>query len=95
MLGMGLGEGIEPALQGVLTFITDPTDYSQLFGILALVDSIAELVGGPLNASLMAVGRSSNTPSAGMNFLSSAVSFFSPHTSDDENSICWQLPHKC
>ena len=57
MLGMGLGEGTEPALQGLITFINDPSDYSQLFGIIALVDNLAELIGGPLSAILMKIGE--------------------------------------
>ena len=74
MLGMGLGEGTEPALQGLISSVTEPSDYSQLFGTIALVDSMAELVGGPMTASLMSVGRSKHGDSNGLNFLSSAVS---------------------
>ena len=73
MLGMGLGEGTEPALQGLITFLNEPSDYSQLFGIVALVDNLAELIGGPLSASLMKIGRSEHGVSGGWNFVSSAV----------------------
>ena len=87
MLGMGLGEGTEPALQGLITFITEPSDYSQLFGVLALVDSVAGLIGGPVSASLMTVGRSQDSDSNGLNFLSSAVSI-TVSTMRAQSSLC-------
>ena len=77
MFGMGLGEGMEPALQGIVTWINDPAHYAQLFTTLAVVDTIAELIGGPLTATLMSIGRTSTTPSAGYCFLASAVMFLS------------------
>jgi hypothetical protein len=77
MFGMGLGEGIEPALQGIVTWINDPAYYSQLFTTLAIVDTISELIGGPLTATLMSIGRTDDTASAGYCFLVSAVMFLS------------------
>ncbi|MCJ1251903.1 hypothetical protein MMC30_009141 [Trapelia coarctata] len=58
MLFAGRGEGIEPALQGLITYLTDSSANTQLFTILALVDTVAEFTGGPLTTSLMAIGRS-------------------------------------
>ena len=77
MFGMGLGEGTEPALQGIVTWINDPAHYSQLFTTLAIVDTISELIGGPLTATLMSIGRTDDTASAGYCFLASAGMFLS------------------
>ncbi len=74
MFSSGLGEGIEPALQGLITFLTDSRRNAQLFTTTAMVDTIAELMGGPLTASLIAVGRRPGHPSDGLCFLASSVS---------------------
>ena len=68
MFGMCLGEGLEPALQGIVTWINDPAHYPQLFTTLAIVDTISDLIGGPLTAILVSVGRTDNTASAGILF---------------------------
>jgi hypothetical protein len=68
MFEMGLGEGAEPALQGIVTWINDPAHYSQLFTTLAIVDTVSELIGGPLTATLMSIGRKDNTASPGYFF---------------------------
>lgn len=73
MLGCGLGEGIEPALQGFLTFLTDSSENGRLFTTVAMADTLAELTGGPVTARLMAIGRSAHTPSEGLCFLTSSV----------------------
>lgn len=81
MFFAGLGEGMEPALQGLITYLTDSSANTQLFTILALVDTIAEFTGGPLTASLMRIGRSEQPkhPSDGWCFFASAVRYI--HTS--------------
>lgn len=73
MLGCGLGEGIEPALQGLLTFLTNSSKNARLFTTVAMADTLAELTGGPVTARLMAIGRSADTPSEGVCFLTSSV----------------------
>ena len=74
MIGCGLAEGIEPALQGLVTFLTDSTRNASLFTTIAVADTMGELTGGPLTARLMAVGRTSDHPSDGLCFLASSVS---------------------
>lgn len=73
MVGCGLGEGMEPALQGLVTYLTDSAHNAQLFTTLAVFDTIAELTGGPLTASLMAIGRTPGHASDGYCFLASSV----------------------
>lgn len=73
MVGCGLGEGMEPALQGLVTYLTDSAHNAQLFTTLAVFDTIAELAGGPLTASLMAIGRRPGHASDGYCFLASSV----------------------
>ena len=74
MIGCGLGEGTEPALQGLATFLTDSRRNTRLFTTIAMVDTLGELTGGPLTARLMAVGRTHDHPSDGLGFLASSVS---------------------
>ena len=73
MIDCGLGEGMEPALQGLLTFLTDSTRNSQLFTTVAAADTLGELVGGPLTGALVNVGRRPGHPSDGLCFLGSSV----------------------
>jgi hypothetical protein len=74
MVGCGLGEALEPALQGLVTYLTDSSENAQLFTTVALCDTLAELTGGPLTARLLAIGRRDGHPSDGICFLVSAVS---------------------
>lgn len=73
-LGCGLGEALEPALQAFLLTSTESHNRARVFTSVALVDTVAELVGGPLAAELLAVGRRDGRPSSGISFLASAVS---------------------
>ena len=75
MVGAGLAEGLEPALQGVATFLTNSSRNSQLFATVAICDTLAELIGGPIAARLIEIGRAENHPSDGYCFLASCVSF--------------------
>lgn len=74
MIGCGLCEGLEPALQGLLTYLTESSRNAQLFITVAIADTMGELVGGPLTAQLMAIGRGPDHPSGGVCFLASSVS---------------------
>lgn len=77
IIGCGLGEGLEPSLQGLVTYIANTKQTARLFSILAVYDTIAELIGGPLAASLLKIGRRPEHPSDGICFLNSSVSLFS------------------
>jgi hypothetical protein len=83
MLFAGLGEGMEPALQGLITYLTNSSANTQLFTVLALVDTIAGITGGPLTASLMAIGRSEQPKHA-----SDGWCFFA-------SSVCYRLTFHC
>jgi hypothetical protein len=71
--GIGLGETLQPALQGFVTFATGSQRNTRVFTILAVADTAAELVAGPLTAALMAIGRTDDHPSDGLCFLASSV----------------------
>lgn len=73
--GVGLGESLEPALQGLVTIYVDRSQNAQLFTLIAVCETIADLVGGPLMAALLSIGRSSSHPSKGLCFLFTAVGF--------------------
>jgi hypothetical protein len=73
MAGCGLGEGLEPALQGLITYLVDSDKTVRLFTTLAVCDTIAEFVGGPVTARLMEIGRRPGHASDGYCFLGSSV----------------------
>lgn len=74
MIGCGLGEGLEPALQGLVTYLTDSSRNLKLYSILAMCDTAAELISGPLTARLLEIGRRPGHASDGICFLTSSVS---------------------
>lgn len=71
--GCGLGEGLEPALQGLITYLVDSDKTVRLFTTLAVCDTIAEFVGGPVTARLMEIGRRPGHTSDGYCSLGSSV----------------------
>lgn len=73
MIGCGLGEGMEPALQGFLTYLTGSSQNAQLFTTVAVADTLGELTSGPLTGTFMAIGRKPGHPSDGLGFLASSV----------------------
>jgi hypothetical protein len=70
MVGCGLGEGLEPALQGLVTYLVNSKQTVELFMTLAVCDTIAELVGGPITAQLMDIGRRPGHASDGIHMFS-------------------------
>lgn len=74
MFGIGLGEALEPALQGLISFAAESSEAATVFTTYAFFDAAAELVAGPLTARLMAIGRTEDHPSDGICFLASSVS---------------------
>ncbi|KAL8327941.1 hypothetical protein RB597_003989 [Gaeumannomyces tritici] len=75
MVGCGLGEAFEPALQAFALASTDSSRNAQLFTTIAQCDTLAEIVGGPLMAALLSIGRGKGHPSAGINFIASSSIF--------------------
>lgn len=72
----GLSEGLEPALQGLATSLIDGVYNARMFTTLAVVETIAKLIGGPLMARLFSIGRSpGGHGSSGINFLTSSIIF--------------------
>lgn len=73
MLLCGLGEGLEPALQALGSFIAGKSLYASFFTFITMIDTVAEFVGGPVVATLFAI-HDESAVSAGYCFLFSAVS---------------------
>ena len=73
MLGCGFGEGLEPALQGVVVYLAKVDRTGQLFAIVAFCDILGDLTGGPVAARLMSIGRGPGHASEGYCFLASSV----------------------
>lgn len=72
----GLSEGLEPALQGLGTSLIDSVYNARMFTTIAVVETIAKLIGGPLMARLFSIGRSEGGHgSRRINFLTSSIIF--------------------
>ena len=71
----GLGEGFEPSLKGLATSLVDSSYNARLLTLVAVLEVIARLIGGPLMAWLFSIGRGENYGSEGICFLASAVIF--------------------
>lgn len=69
----GLAEGLEPALQGLGSFIVGRFLNASFFTFITMLDTIAALFGGPVMAGLLSI-RNPDGGSAGYCFLLSAVS---------------------
>ena len=74
MIGAGLGEGLEPALQGLIAYLTDSERYAPLFTTIAVVNTIADVSGGPLMGWMAAIGRQPGGLVYGYCFLLASVS---------------------
>lgn len=80
----GAGQGLEPALQGLASSLVDKTRNARTFTTIAVLDTVAQIVGGPLTAGLFSIGRSEVKGSSGVCFLVSSVGAV--------QVLCWQLP---
>jgi hypothetical protein len=74
MIIWGLGEGIEPPLQGIASFIVHPDYKARVFTTVARLEGVARLLGGPLMSSLVIIWWDGRVVSEGLCFLVSAVS---------------------
>ena len=74
----GLGEGEEPALQGLATSLIEPAYHARLFTSVAVVEIVAKLVGGPIMGKLFSISRRNDdvNGSAGICFSASAGILF-------------------
>lgn len=71
----GLGAGFEPSLKGLATSLVDSSSNARLLTLVAVLEVIARLIGGPLMAWLFSIGRGGDHGSEGICFLASAVIF--------------------
>lgn len=71
----GLSEGLEPGLQGLATSLIDSTYNARMFTTIAVIETVARLIGGPLMARLFSIGRSEGHGSKAINFLTSSIVF--------------------
>lgn len=69
----GIGEILEPSLQGFATFVTNSTHNALLFTSVATCHSLANLIGGPVNSYLMTLGRRPGHQDTGIVFLGAMV----------------------
>lgn len=70
----GLGEGLEPALQGISASMVDKSHTGRMFTNVAFVDLTARILGGPLMYKILEVKSADSHLSAGLCFALSAVS---------------------
>lgn len=70
----GLGEGLEPALQGHSTSLIDKSENSQLFTTAASMETLARIIAAPIMAKLYSMKRDKSGKPIGLPFLVSTVS---------------------
>ncbi|KEY64049.1 Sat21 [Stachybotrys chartarum IBT 7711] len=75
MLAAGFGEGLEPALQGVLAAASQTKAKGSIFALMCTCSLLGDMTGGPLMSALMSIGRGGNGVSDGYCFLASALVF--------------------
>lgn len=73
----GLGEGLEPALQGYSCSLIDKTENSQLFTAVASMETLARIVAASTMGKLYSVKRDRSGKPTGLPFLVSAGLFAS------------------
>ncbi|KAK0645420.1 major facilitator superfamily domain-containing protein [Cercophora newfieldiana] len=71
----GVGEGAEPALQGLTAALVTPPYYATLFTTLTFLESLGRLLGGPLMAYILRIGRDESGRPTGLVFLVAASLF--------------------
>lgn len=69
----GLGEGFEPSLKGLATSLIESSYNARLLTLVAALEVVAKLIGGPVMARLFSIGRGEDHGSEGICFLASAV----------------------
>lgn len=70
----GLGEGLEPGLQSLGSYIVGKPNHATLFTFVSLLDVLGDFLGGPIMAWTYTI-RGSDGLSAGYCFFLAAVSF--------------------
>lgn len=75
MLGAGFCEGLDPALQGLLSVKASTEETGILFALVYMCGLLGDITGGPLMSKLMSIRRSANGASEGYCFLTSSVCF--------------------
>lgn len=68
----GMAEGLEPSLQASGSFIVGEALSANFFAFVSMLDTVAELLGGPIMAAAYQIRTPSNSP-AGYSFLLSSV----------------------
>lgn len=70
----GIGEGLEPTLQGVAAFVVDESYTARMFTVIATLEGTGRLVGGPLMTWLFFAGYEGENKLFGLCFVASSVS---------------------
>lgn len=82
MFMWGLGEGIEPPLQGLCVYLV-PVEYTaRMFTTIARLELLGKVVGSPLMGSLVIVSWKGQVMAEGLCFLLSSVGVRSILTRD-------------
>ena len=56
MIFWGLGEGLDPALQGYVSALVEKETEARLFTTVAFIDTLGDLSAGPVAGSLYSIG---------------------------------------
>ena len=69
----GLGEGFEPSIKGLATSLLEHHFNARLLTLVAVLEVIAKLIGGPLMARLFSIRRKEDHETEGFCYLASAL----------------------
>lgn len=89
MVIWGLGEGLEPPLQGLCTSFVDPQYTARMFTTIARLELIARVAGSPIMGALVIVSWKGKVIAEGVCFLLSSALFAIVAC------LTWILPVEC
>ncbi|KAL7781932.1 major facilitator superfamily domain-containing protein [Trichoderma afarasin] len=70
----GVGEGVEPSLQGIMSSLIEPSQFAMLFTSAAFLESVGKIISSPFMASLLRMGRDYDGRVTGLPFFIAGVS---------------------
>ncbi|UKZ61399.1 uncharacterized protein TrAtP1_002664 [Trichoderma atroviride] len=71
----GMGEGVEPSLQGVMSSLVDPSQFAILFTSTAFLESVGKMISSPFMAFLLRIGRNDDGRVTGLPFFIAGIFF--------------------
>ncbi|KAL6820103.1 major facilitator superfamily domain-containing protein [Trichoderma sp. SZMC 28015] len=71
----GVGEGVEPSLQGIMSSLIEPSQFAMLFTSAAFLESVGKIISSPFMAFLLRMGRDYDGRVTGLPFFIAGIFF--------------------